>query len=100
LIPNSLGKKSGITNKHHYAVDCFNDVIDWLAQELDSSFSETTSQLLVCSAAFNPRDSFYAFDGEALMRLAKLYLSHPFLRTKIECIKDSCAPQETVIDIS
>jgi hypothetical protein len=27
-------------------------------------------------------------------------LSHPFLRTKIGCIKDSCAPQETVAHIS
>jgi hypothetical protein len=60
--------------KHQYAVDCFNDVIDWLVQELDSRFSETTSQLLVCSAAFNQRDSFHAFDGETLMTLAKLYL--------------------------
>jgi hypothetical protein len=71
--PRQPRKKSGITNKHHYAVDCFNDVIDWLVQELDSRFSETTTQLLVCSAAFNPRDSFHAFDGETLMSLAKLY---------------------------
>jgi hypothetical protein len=27
-------------------------------------------------------------------------MSHPFLRTKIGCIKDSCAPQETVAHIS
>jgi hypothetical protein len=27
-------------------------------------------------------------------------LSHPFLRTKIGCIKDSCAPQEPVAHIS
>jgi len=54
-------------------VDFFNDVIDWLVQELDSRFSETTSQLLVCSAAFNPRESFQAFNGENLMSLAKLY---------------------------
>ena len=27
-------------------MDFFNDVIDWLVQELDSRFSETTSQLL------------------------------------------------------
>jgi hypothetical protein len=71
--PRQPRKKSGITNKHHYAVDCFNDIIDWLIQELDSRFSETTSQLLVCSAAFSPRDSFHAFNGEALMSLAKLY---------------------------
>ena len=54
-------------------MDCFNDVIDWLVQELDSRFSETSSQLLVCSAAFNPRDRFHAFDMETLMSLAKLY---------------------------
>jgi hypothetical protein len=73
IDPQHPRKKIEITNKHHYAVDCFNDVIDWLVQELDSRFSETTSQLLVCSAAFNPRDSFHAFDGETLMSLAKLY---------------------------
>jgi hypothetical protein len=27
-------------------------------------------------------------------------VSHPFLRAKIGCIKDSCAPQETVAHIS
>ncbi|XP_072147973.1 uncharacterized protein [Setaria viridis] len=64
--------KSGITNKHYYQVDCFNDVIDWLLQELDSRFNETSSQLLVCSAAFSPRDSFHDFSIENLMSLAKL----------------------------
>ena len=54
-------------------MDCYNDVIDWLVQELDSRFSETSSQLLVCSAAFDPRDQFHAFDVETLMSLAKLY---------------------------
>jgi hypothetical protein len=32
--------------------------------------------------------------------LPKANVSHPFLRTKIGCIKDSCAPQETVAHIS
>ena len=44
-----------------------------LVQELDSRFSETSSQLLVCSAALNPRDSFHDFNTEILMNLAKLY---------------------------
>jgi hypothetical protein len=30
----------------------------------------------------------------------EILLSHPFLRTKIGCITDSCAPQETVAHIS
>jgi hypothetical protein len=73
LIPNNQEKKSGITNKHHYEVDCFNEVIDWLVQELDSRFNETSSQLLICSAAFSPRDSFCDFSVESLISLAKLY---------------------------
>lgn len=54
-------------------MDCFNNVIDWLLQELDNRFNETTSELLVCSAAFNPRESFRDFKVESLMSLAKLY---------------------------
>ncbi|XP_062197623.1 uncharacterized protein LOC133900402 isoform X2 [Phragmites australis] len=73
IDPKKRRKKSGITNKHHYEVDCFNDVLDWILQELDSRFNETSSQMLVCSAAFNPRDSFYDFNVENLISLAKLY---------------------------
>ena len=73
INPKKPRQKSGITNKHHFEVDCFNDVLDWLLQELDSHFNETTSQLLVCSAAFNPRDSFQDFNVESLISLAKLY---------------------------
>jgi hypothetical protein len=73
IDPKKRRHKSGITNKHYYQVDCFNDVIDWLLQELDSPFNETSSQLLVCSAAFSPRGSFHDFNIEKLMSLAKLY---------------------------
>ena len=48
IDPRQRRKKIGIRNKHHYTVDCFNDVIDWLVHELDSRFSEATSQLLIC----------------------------------------------------
>jgi hypothetical protein len=37
---------------------------------------------------------------EGLQRADTGRVSHPFLRTKIGCIKDSCAPQETVAHIS
>ena len=73
IDPKKSRKKSGITNKHHYEVDCFNDVIDWLVQELNSRFSETSSHLLVCSTAFNPRDSFQDLNVKSLINLAKLY---------------------------
>ena len=32
-----------------------------------------SSELLVCSATFSPRDSFHDFNMEKLMSLAKLY---------------------------
>ena len=75
LIQLGQEKKSRITNKHHFQVDCFNQVFDWLLQEFDSRFNETATQLLVCSAAFNPRDSFYDFNVDSLISLAKLYPS-------------------------
>lgn len=73
IDPTKPRKKTGITNKHHFQVDCFNEILDWLLQELDSRFNETSSQLLVCSAAFNPRDSFHDFNVDSLISLAKLY---------------------------
>ena len=36
IYPKRSRKASGITNKHHYEVDCFNEIIDWLVQELNS----------------------------------------------------------------
>jgi len=55
-------------------VDCFNNIIDWLLQEFDSRFNETNPQLLICSVAFSPRESFRDFNVESLISLAKLYL--------------------------
>ena len=71
--PKKPRQKTGITNRHHYEVDCFNDVIDWLLQELDNRFNEKNSELLVCSAALSPIESFRDFNLEHLMSLAKLY---------------------------
>lgn len=71
--PKKRRQATGISNKHRYQVDCFNDVLDWLVQELDGRFSETSSNLLVWSAALSPRDSFHDFNLESLINLAKLY---------------------------
>ncbi|XP_073362461.1 uncharacterized protein [Aegilops tauschii subsp. strangulata] len=71
--PKKPRQKTGITNRHHYEVDCFNDVIDWLLQQLDNRFNEKNSELLVCSAALSPNESFHDFNLEHLMSLAKLY---------------------------
>ena len=60
-------------NGYHRKERLRNHVIDWLLQELDGRFNETSSELLVCSATFSPRDSFHDFNMEKLMSLAKLY---------------------------
>jgi hypothetical protein len=73
IDPKKRRQKSRITNKHYYQVDCFNDIIDWLLQELDSRFNETSSQLLVCTTSFSPRDSFCDFNVDKLLSLAKFY---------------------------
>ena len=71
--PKKPRQKTGITNKHHYEMDCFNDVIDWLLQELDNRFNEKNSKLLICLAALSPKESFKNFNLEHLMDLARLY---------------------------
>uniref|UniRef100_A0A8R7PKC4 HAT C-terminal dimerisation domain-containing protein n=1 Tax=Triticum urartu TaxID=4572 RepID=A0A8R7PKC4_TRIUA len=70
--PKKRRQVTGITNKHHYQADCFNDFFDWLVQELDNMFSEASSNLLVFSSDLSPRDSFCDFNLDNLM-LAKLY---------------------------
>ena len=70
------------TNLHHYHVELFYTVIDLQLQELNNCFSEANTDLLLCMACLNPRDSFVAFDKENLIRLAKFYPSD-FLGTNI-----------------
>ncbi|XP_042022997.1 uncharacterized protein LOC121770313 [Salvia splendens] len=60
-------------NLHYYRVEIFCSVIDMQAQELNHRFGET--DLLLCMACFDPRDSFSAFDLEKLLRLASYYPS-------------------------
>lgn len=54
--PKKQRQRTRITNKHHYEVDCFNHVLNWLLQELDIRFNETN--LFIWSVALSPRNSF------------------------------------------
>ncbi|XP_066392140.1 uncharacterized protein [Miscanthus floridulus] len=65
-------RKQKVTNMHYYHVELFLVAIDALLTEMNHRFSETSSELLVCMAAFNPRDSSN-FDVKKLVRLAKIY---------------------------
>ena len=43
LIQAGQGKKTGITNLHHYKVDCFYTVLDMQLQEFNDRFDEVNS---------------------------------------------------------
>ncbi|XP_042441321.1 uncharacterized protein LOC122026657 [Zingiber officinale] len=48
-------------------------VIDIILQEMDSRFSETTTDLLIYMSCLDPRNSFSRFDVQKLVRLAHFY---------------------------
>jgi hypothetical protein len=62
-----------ITNKHHYQVDSFKNVTDWLVQEIDGWFS--SSKLLVWLVALSPGDSLHDFNLESLINLVNYILN-------------------------
>ena len=48
-------------------------MLDLIAQEMDSRFTESNTELLMCVACLDPRNSFGSFDLYKLLRLAELY---------------------------
>ena len=58
---------------HYYHVEIFLVAINAILTELNHRFIETSSELLVCMACFNPRKSFSNFDVDKLVRLAEIY---------------------------
>jgi hypothetical protein len=75
VVWRSQRKTPPITTLHHYRVDLFYKVIDMQLQELNIRFSEENTELLLCMACLNPSNSFFAFDKQKLIRLAKFYPS-------------------------
>ena len=75
VVRRSQRKTPQITTLHHYRVDLFYTVIDMQLQELNIRFSEENTKLLLCMACLNPSNSFFAFDKQKLIRLAKFYPS-------------------------
>lgn len=64
-----------VSNLHYFQVQFFYQVIDRQLQELNNRFSEVNTELLLCVACLNLRDSFSAFDKKNLIRLAEFYPS-------------------------
>ncbi|XP_020997367.1 uncharacterized protein LOC107486280 [Arachis duranensis] len=69
----SRRKAQKISNLHHFQVEIFYHVVDRQLQELNNRFTEVNTELLLCIACLNPRQSFLAFDNEKLIQLARFY---------------------------
>ncbi|XP_021770498.1 zinc finger MYM-type protein 1-like [Chenopodium quinoa] len=64
-------QKDNVTMEHHYRVDIFMAAIDRQLQELNARFSERATELLILSAALNPRDGYKSFNIEHICKLAR-----------------------------
>uniref|UniRef100_J3M5D5 DUF4371 domain-containing protein n=1 Tax=Oryza brachyantha TaxID=4533 RepID=J3M5D5_ORYBR len=69
----SAHRKQNVTNMHFYHVEVFLAAIDAILSEMNHRFGEVSSELLVCMACLNPRNSFSNFDVDKLVRLAQIY---------------------------
>jgi hypothetical protein len=67
------GGGKNITQEHYFRVDAFYVSIYAIATEFDHRFNETSSELMVCFACLDARDSFSMFDMDKLSRLADTY---------------------------
>ncbi|KAL6497107.1 hypothetical protein OROGR_029036 [Orobanche gracilis] len=70
-VPGRLHRKH--TFFHHLRVEIFCQVVDCISQEMENRFTETNTELLMCIACLDPKDSFSNFSHSTLLRLAELY---------------------------
>jgi hypothetical protein len=67
------GGRNNITQEHFYRVDTFYAAIDSITTEFDHHFNELYSELLVCFACLDPRNSFSKFDVDKLAQIVNIY---------------------------
>ena len=58
------------TNMHFYHVEVFLAAIDAILSVMNHRFGEVSLELLVCMVCLYPRNSFFNFDVDKLVRLA------------------------------
>ncbi|XP_042387815.1 zinc finger MYM-type protein 1-like [Zingiber officinale] len=66
-------RKQVITNLHYYRMEIFYQVVDLVIQDMNTRFSEVSTELLRCIACLHPRNSFSEFNVQKLVRLCDLY---------------------------
>ncbi|XP_042448856.1 uncharacterized protein LOC122033758 [Zingiber officinale] len=62
----SRRRKQVITNLYYYRVEIFYQVVDLVIQEMNTRFSEVSTELLSCLACLHPRNSFSEFNVQKL----------------------------------
>lgn len=70
---NPRNRKNVITNRHHFEVDIFNEVLDMQIQELGNRFSEVTTSLIKNMSGLNPCNGFSKFDPSKILAFAEMY---------------------------
>jgi hypothetical protein len=93
----SKGSFRKVKNLHHYRVEIFTSILDGQCQEFNDRFDKVNIEFLRCVAALDPAKSFYNYDKDKLLKLARFYpkdfstkdLSNlPFLLTRF--VDDMC----------
>lgn len=74
----SRRNKDIISVEHHYKVDVFMATMDQQLQELNSRFSEKTTELLILSNSLNPIGSYKHFNIDNIYVLVEKYYPEDF----------------------
>ncbi|GMJ10081.1 hypothetical protein like AT1G19260 [Hibiscus trionum] len=77
-IIRSRCNKDIVSVEHHYRVDVFTATMDQQLHELNSRFSEQTTELLIFSMALNPSCGYKHFNVEKNCHLAEKYYPKVF----------------------
>ncbi|KAL6531211.1 hypothetical protein OROHE_014280 [Orobanche hederae] len=72
-VPGRIRSKNSTTYYHHFRIGIFCQVLDRVGQEMESRFSESSTELLMCIACLDPKSSFSNFNLSKVVRLAELY---------------------------
>ena len=77
LLVRGRSKLEGsiVTNLHHYRGEIFYVAIDKICVEMDHRFSEGSDIMLNCLSCLDPKNSFFKFDVDKLVRLVDIYLA-------------------------
>ncbi|XP_070665287.1 uncharacterized protein [Malus domestica] len=74
FVPGKSRRKAlRLINFHYYHMDLYFQVLDTQLKELNDSFNEVNTELLLCMACLSPVNNFAYFDKAKSVRLAQLY---------------------------